>query len=222
MVDYNPILSVMIPTRGRFNHLIRVIDSYIDNADDKNSVEFIIKFDNDDVETYQRIPSIRKDARIKYIISDRENGYLSMHIFANYMYKLCDGYWIIFGTDDGLMVTKGWDKYLKKIKGYSLINPSDDLSDRSEIFPIVNAEVPKDLGFYCMNHAQDRWLQHVHNKSNTILWTGKDLNFRHTTIDDQNNIDRRNAEFIDDWDETKDLRDYSVGRILNMYEAGRL
>ena len=111
-----PILSILIPSRGRFNDLIEAIDSFINTATDKNSIEFVLKFDRDDHFSWNRINEIRQDVKTSVLITERLDGYKSLHTYANYMIHQATGDWIMFSNDDILMLTNGWDDILRKEK----------------------------------------------------------------------------------------------------------
>jgi hypothetical protein len=208
MANSKPILSVLIPSRYRFDRLVKCIDSYVDNASDKNNVEFIIKFDTDDTESYSRINEIRKDINIKYLVTDRLKGYQSLHTFANYMYLLATGTWVMFMTDDAEFTTKDWDLTLKAVKHrYVCLCPYE--GDKvSEVAPIVSLQACHALGYFCLNHAQDRWFNSVYS----AFLIPVDISFTHYLLNDQSNEDRRNSVAEDDWnyllDEIKKAKEF--------------
>lgn len=196
----------MIPSRGRKDRLDAAIQSFINTATDKDCFEFIIKIDSDDLHS---MPTIKPNMKI--IISDRENGYESIHDFCNMMIKLSDSSWVMLGNDDIKMTTIGWDEVLKKeIVQNKLLLPS-------EVFPIVNNQWCKKVGFFSLNAYTDRWLN--------VIFIGADLikiipiNIEHELItDDITHEDRRAAgatrsDF--DWENTKDIRTQLINDLKN-------
>lgn len=202
------LLTILIPSRYRFDRLVSCIDSYVNLASDKKNVEFIIKFDTDDLESFSRINEIRKDINIKYLVTDRLNGYNSLHEYANYMYKLATGTWIMFCTDDAKILTKDWDLVLDK-QPYELVCLCPKEGGKvSEVFPIINTEACKMFNMFCANHAQDRWFNQIYRDADRMRII--DIEFEHHILNDKSNEDRRQNNVPDNWDETKVLRDYQT------------
>jgi hypothetical protein len=94
------ILSFLIPSRNRLDMLIKTINNIIDSfSDNINDIEIIIKLDLDDLESH-KILCEKFDVDVKYIISDRLKGYLSLSDFMSQCYKLSDGYFFLMYNDD--------------------------------------------------------------------------------------------------------------------------
>lgn len=94
------ILSFLIPSRGRLELLIHTINNIIESFKENiNDIEIIIKLDLDDFESH-KILNEQFDIEIKYIISDRLTGYLSLSDFMSQCYKLSDGYFFLMYNDD--------------------------------------------------------------------------------------------------------------------------
>ena len=55
-----PLVSILIPTRGRSSSLCVAIDSLYSLAFDKSSIEFLLKVDDDDVETIETIKRLSR------------------------------------------------------------------------------------------------------------------------------------------------------------------
>lgn len=179
------LLTVMLPTRGRPIGLKATIDSFLDLADNPDSVEFIIKLDDDDK------PKTILGPNFKTLISPRLNGYESLHTFCNQMLYLSMGQWITLGNDDATMITKDWDLILKEEEPRCiLLNPNDEHGNHAHIFPIVNRDICLELGHFALNAFTDRWLQNVYPPEKI-----KDIPIRikHDIIKDQSSEDRKTA-----------------------------
>lgn len=203
------LITVMIPTRGREAGLRATVDSFLMNASDPNTVQFIIKIDDDD-----RTSAILRGDNIKTIISPRLRGYESIHTFCNEMLYLADGEWIMLGNDDATMVTKGWDDILRKeAPRCVLLNPGNEEGNHAHIFPIVNRKICLELGHFALNAFTDRWLQNVYPKEKI-----KDIPIRikHDIIRDQSSEDRRTAfEYsTQEWEDTRILRDEIKAKLM--------
>jgi len=199
-----PILTVLIPSRYRFDRLVSCIDSFVNLASDKNNVEFIVKFDCDDTESYSRINEIRTDINIKFIVSDRLEGYNSLHTYANYMYKLATGSWIMFSTDDAQILTKEWDLILPNQPDEMVCLSPKENGKNSDVFPIITLESCKIFDMFCGNHAQDRWINQIYIDAGAML--DIDIEFKHYCLNDKSNEDRRINVLPDDWNETHHIR----------------
>ncbi len=213
MEKFKPILSVLIPTRKRFNELVDCMDSFVKTASNNKNVEFILKFDTDDVFSWNKIGQLRTDYNIKMLVTDRLNGYLSLHEFANYMYPFATGEWLMFSNDDIKMMTNDWDLILdKEPKEFKCLNPYLFSQSVTPTLPIVNLNSLKLLGLYSGNHAVDRWNQYIYSNSN--LTKEIPLTFHHLCLNDELVDDRKNAAFTDNWHETKELRDTLVKKLI--------
>lgn len=111
----NPLLTIFLPSRNRFDMCKTTINSFVDTCSNKSNLEIIVKFDTDDQGSISRIDEIPKDINIKFIISDRLRGYFSMHDWCNEMLKSATGDWVLLVNDDSLMTTSNWDKLLEKV-----------------------------------------------------------------------------------------------------------
>ena len=185
------------------------IESFLSNASDPHSVQFIIKFDDDD---HTISPVLGPN--FKTIISPRLHGYESIHTFCNEMLYLATGRWIMLGNDDATMITKGWDKVLlQKSPRCVLLNPGDEHGNHAHIFPIVNRRICLELGHFALNAFTDRWLQNVYPQEKI-----KDIPIRikHDIISDQSSEDRRTAfEYSTlEWEETRGLREEIKAKLM--------
>lgn len=164
----NPLLTILFPSRNRFDLFKRTIDSFADNAKNINNLQIVAKFDTDDDSSLTRLNEIRKDVNIKILISDRKNGYKSLHEYCNEMLEHATGDWVLFVNDDCLMLTKDWDTILEnanpspadKFKGSSrlaLLNPQNHIE-----FPIVRTDICKQLGYFALHNHVDSFLQDIY------------------------------------------------------------
>jgi hypothetical protein len=132
------ILSFLIPSRGRVEILTQsiynIIESFKQNIDD---VEIIINLDLDDLESH-KILSNQFDVEIKYIISDRLKGYLSLSDFMSQCYKLSEGYFFVLYNDDiRIKNNHGLIENLKEVKDIISIS-SETLTSH---IPIIHHKI---------------------------------------------------------------------------------
>jgi hypothetical protein len=134
----NKLISFLIPTRGRINYLRQTLNNIIDKfKDNLNDIEFILKIDIDDLET-QEIIKEKFDVPVKFLISDRLEGYCSLTRFNSYLANLSDGYFLWSVNDDmSIIELSNLVEVLNQNKEViSIINEHDN-SD----FPIINYKI---------------------------------------------------------------------------------
>jgi hypothetical protein len=195
----NPLLTILLPSRNRFDMCINTINSFADTCIDKSNLEIIIKFDTDDESSLSRIDEIRKDVNIKYIISDRLRGYFSLHHFCNEMLKQSTGDWILMVNDDSLMTTHGWDVLLEKVsplthksihghysgsdkhlpihQRYNKFEGNNNLAllnlnlmnAYTTTFPVVRRSVCDKLGYFTLHPHNDAFLNDVYHRLHASL-----------------------------------------------------
>jgi hypothetical protein len=107
-----PLVSVLLPTRGKIGSLCEAIDSLYSLAVDKSLVEFCLKIDDDDEETINVINHLAKIIPIKTIISPRGRGYTDFGQWVNDLCAMSTGDWLYIFNDDARMRTIGWDQLL--------------------------------------------------------------------------------------------------------------
>jgi len=165
-------ITVGCPTRMRVKELIRGIDSLLESADDINNIEFLLRFDDDDVDTMEQVKSY-------YIhLSQKHNINLDMKFYLGkrYGYKGIEHYWnkdilpnatgeyVMAWADDIIMLAKGWDTEIRKFKGqfYFLQIPEVDSgmwkTPSLFCFPKKWFEIVGHIG---LNNSLDRWMKFV-------------------------------------------------------------
>src|SRR4051794_19422561 len=105
----DPYISVMLPTRGRPQLLLKSIASLLEHADDPTAVEFLLGIDTDDRQTVEAFLGLRVNA--KAVIMPRV-GYAGMKEYWNRLSAIATGDWILMWGDDALMQTEGWDSVI--------------------------------------------------------------------------------------------------------------
>lgn len=109
-------ISVMIPTRLRPYYLVDSIKSLLDSFSQDNQIEILVRFDDDDLDSLEKVKQRIDDNRIKYFIGPRL-GLNGMHIYLNELISKSDGDWLMAISDNILMQTKNWDKEIEKYNG---------------------------------------------------------------------------------------------------------
>jgi hypothetical protein len=195
----NPLLTILLPSRNRFDMCLNTINSFINTCKNKLNLEILLKFDKDDQTTLSRINEIPKDINIKILISDRLNGYFSLHHFCNEMLKQSTGDWILMVNDDSLMITQYWDELLENVspethksvlghysgfdkhlplsQKYNIFEGNSDvallninlINNYTTTFPIVRGNVCKKLGYFSLHPHNDAFLNDVYHRLHASL-----------------------------------------------------
>jgi hypothetical protein len=122
-MKYKKLVGILIPTRKRVNLLKECLDSFNQKTQDKSLVEFLIKIDTDDIETIQFINkySLTSEIEIKTVISDRKNGYGSLHEHYNSLAAIAEAEFLFGMNDDIEMLTNNWEQQYIKYKNKNFI-----------------------------------------------------------------------------------------------------
>lgn len=108
-----PLVSILIPTRGRPQGLVESIASCWNNAAEKHLLEFILKVDEDDDATQSAVHQLMaKGLKIGGGVSPRGRGYPDMPLWVDAMCREAKGDWLFLFNDDAKIVTPGWDQHL--------------------------------------------------------------------------------------------------------------
>lgn len=104
-------LTIMVPTRKRFEKLQHMLRSFLSQipVEERSLVEFIIRFDSDDTESVQRIPELPfRDIDIQVIVGDKLGGYKDLYHFYNECAKLSFGQYLLMWNDDATFRNHDW------------------------------------------------------------------------------------------------------------------
>jgi hypothetical protein len=105
-------ISVLIPSRGRFDSLLKTVGSFCAQAITRD-FEVLIKLDSDDHESIRRLGELDNfGPSIHVVVGPRLRGYFDLNKFYNCLAALSSGRWLFLFNDDARMVTTGWDLIL--------------------------------------------------------------------------------------------------------------
>ncbi|MDE2095746.1 MAG: hypothetical protein KGL39_00695 [Patescibacteria group bacterium] len=198
-----PLVSVLLPSRGRPQGLIASILSFYDRALEPSRVECLIKIDLDDVESQAALAALavtRPNLPIGIICSERGNGYADFHLWINDLASRSQGDWLLAWNDDAQMLTEHWDEKIEKM-WYSASNTrvnrlwkaADDFgvfyldvegSLGSTAFPLVRRKLTEVLGHYALDPCCDTWIMDVVSPLG-IGWQMPYVKVRHRIYVDQ-------------------------------------
>jgi hypothetical protein len=173
----NPLISVILPTRGRINMVKTLINDLVSLSDpNNNNYEIIIKIDSDDISSIEQIYKIceGKD-NIYIIVSSRRKGYVNLINFLEDMTHLSHGKYVLGLADDAKMITTNWntilEKYLTDFKFYYpktvWLNDFETSNYCWSIFPREIINILKGLGPHSLI---DSWFLEIGNRMAHPAW----------------------------------------------------
>lgn len=194
-----PLVSVLIPTRGRVPYLLQSVDSLWSLAMDKE-IEFIFKADTDDEPTIAAIKHLSNIVPVKALVSPRGNGYKDLHVWVNEMAAMAEGDWILVWNDDAVMKTVAWDQMIRycgtsrqweKCWDVCLLVMATIGRPVAHEFVLVRRKVYEILGHLSLSQHTDNWLYSVLKHVEAVLHIPVFVNhFSHMMTDDT----RKNSE----------------------------
>lgn len=113
-----PLVSVLLPTRGRPAWLVECISSLWSTSLGKQ-IDFLLRIDDDDTETITLANHLAEQVPVKTIIGPHGNGYHDCHLWVNELSAIATGDWLLLWNDDARMTTQNWDAIL----AHSTIDP---------------------------------------------------------------------------------------------------
>ena len=163
------LVSVIVPSRKRFDMLLVSLQSIHEMAADTSQLETIIRFDDDDGQSIKRIPELPfTKMNLRVIIGPRLRGYFDLNKFINECCGVSCGEFLFLFNDDSTIITKNWDKELEKHKGQVVVlNPdTHDDAQQYNTFPIISREIYDLVGHFSLQAHNDAWVSQVGKKLN--------------------------------------------------------
>jgi hypothetical protein len=165
------LVSILLSTRERFDLMIESITSLYNKAHDPTRIELLLKLDDDNYEEYiNRVDEIYKiTPNVKIVISNRRNGYDSLHLFLNELAGVSEGEFLFVWNDDAKMISENWDVYVAEHCGKLCVLQIDnnhfshpELSEHGAfIFPIIHRKYYEILNHISLNPHSDTWVHFV-------------------------------------------------------------
>jgi hypothetical protein len=157
-------ISLLLPTRGRKTALRRSILSTINCADNIDSFQIMIGFDNDDTETIDYFvkelqPELDELGANYQAHVFAPMGYIRLNEYVNGLAKHSNADWLVFWNDDAVMETAGWDTVIASHTGeFKVLAFSTHNNHPYSIFPIVPREWSDLLGYLSPHQISDAWI----------------------------------------------------------------
>jgi hypothetical protein len=154
-------IAVLLPTRGRTDALSRSVISLVNRVINKDKVQLLFAFDNDDEIGYthfeENVEPWLEGKGIEYSAHGFERlGYQGLNQYYNTLAKEADADWFFIWNDDAIMETTGWDKIISQRTGdFKLLSVRTHNDHPYSIFPIIPYEWYKTLGYLSRHQMID-------------------------------------------------------------------
>ncbi len=167
IIEYNqsvkPKFSVLVPSRGRANHLKFSLDSL---GLEENKLEALVWVDDDDPQLAEYKKLFTDNNRVRMFIKPRV-GYKKFHIMLNFLASKAASDWLFLWNDDAYMESTDW---YKSFADHSrLVDPREELVVfniwtpliNREQFPVVSRKYYELLGHISQNALCDLYVSKV-------------------------------------------------------------
>ena len=157
-------VSVLLPTRKRFDMFVKSVNSLFDTCDNIDNFEILIAMDLDDIDTITQIKEFISDKpNIKLILFKRQY-YRGLHNYYNGLSNESTGTSLLLWNDDALMRSKNWDiEVLKYHEKFCVLSPMVDTMEKywrtqGVLFPIIPKKWYDLTGSWSEVPACDSWI----------------------------------------------------------------
>lgn len=157
----DPLISVLLPTRGRPESLRSTTEKMYELAEEPGRVEILIATDPDDKSALAAgLPA----GRNRVWMAPWRYGYGELHRYYNHLATMATGSWLFLWNDDAMMLTRHWDKAIAECEE-TVIWPehNDHIAWDYNIFPIWPRRWTQHVGHVSLNAHCDTWMQDVGN-----------------------------------------------------------
>jgi hypothetical protein len=167
-------VSVLFPTRNRYDMFISSTKSLIEQCHSCDNIEILLAVDDDDTETTNKIAKFIKDkSYIKMYYYERKR-YRGLHHYINDLaQKACDGSLLLW-NDDAIMTSKNWDlEILKLHENFLAINPKvenmeDYWKNTGVLFPVIPKKWIDITKIWSPTPGLDSWIDVLSKKLNIL------------------------------------------------------
>jgi len=166
MDDQLPLISVLLPTRGRTDTLRRSVQSLLNHALKPEQVEFLLAFDNDDTESVEWFQNniadqIDQAESVYTCYSYEPLGYIRLNAYVNSLAERATGRWLLFWNDDAVMQTVGWDQEIAQHNEFAVLRMPAHNEHPYAIFPVVPQEWVDVCGYVSAHQLTDAWVSQI-------------------------------------------------------------
>jgi len=158
----------MIPTRGRKEHLLSLIENIFSSVSDPKNIEIVFRCDEDDIETIDFLQQNKFD-NVRFLVGQRGLGYSGLHVYYNEICESSDAQWFFLFNDDATLNKTNWDIYLEKINDAVVIQPMTTNGrgwQSGNIFPLMHRKIYETLGHFSVCNMNDCYVSNVASRVN--------------------------------------------------------
>ena len=158
----DPLISVLLPTRGRPASLRSTTARLFDLAELPDRIEVLLAVDPDD----NSVPAAALPAgRVRVWVAPERYGYCGLHHYVNHLAAMATGRWLLLWNDDAMMLTDHWDTVVARHEE-TVIWPehNDRAAAKCNIFPLWPRRWSQHIGHVSLNAHCDMWVQSVGNR----------------------------------------------------------
>lgn len=196
----SPAISLIMYGRDRPESFKQSALSLINSCSDRKNIEFICKFDYDDPTFSEYLDHARWihgycKVHIKTVISDRLDGYWSIHTYLNDLAPLSRGK-ILWILGDDMMISGDWFNLLNNTRNtfqdniYVINTPGVAARKTKMIAPAVSREWIDAVGMVSSHPAADRLLYTVARNNGRLIMDSQIMNGICITHNNKNRIAR--------------------------------
>lgn len=198
-------LTIIYPTRKRFDLFVKSTESLIEKCSDVNNLEILVTMDNDDVDTISKTREYISDKPyIRILISER-HYYKNLNIYVNSAANIATGKYLLLWNDDCIMESFNYDLVMDKYENkFMVVNPLviNDVNycrtNNQMLFPLIPKKWINITGRWSNSGACDSWVQLISNELNLSIYED-DIKIFHDRYDlTRNNHDEIYIESVPD------------------------
>lgn len=179
-------ISVLLPTRGRFDRLPRALGSLHVLAADTSRIEYLLRTDVDQ----PSVAAFGFDVPPHTELRGERWGYGRMHDYYGELAAAAQGRLLFVWNDDTEMLTPRWDELLLAEAEKPLVQfiRRDTCQTADDTFPVVDRRIYEAVGRLSAHCYVDTWLSHV-SRDAGVRHFRNDIVFHHHRLDDQTQRD---------------------------------
>ncbi len=162
-------ISILLPTRRRFEALVVSMNSLVRTATYPEKLEFLLWIDADDTDYLGRLLELLQSYSGTYriMINERTPYNEGMHHWINDLCLISKGEWLFIWNDDAVMKTTGWDDeiYAHDSDSPMVLAPdnqlSHDVGKSIPLFPIISRRWYELTEHFSLHPCNDTWVERV-------------------------------------------------------------
>lgn len=176
-------VSMLLPARGRPDHLAASVGSLFALAKSPDEVEVLARLDDDDPDLEREVQVLSAHRNVRVFRGPRL-GYAGMHEMYNRLAQIGRGEWLFLWNDDIEMLTGGWDALVREAPPYSVQFVRRDTTPTTDYtLPVLGRPLFEVLGHISKNAYCDAWISDVSGFAGTSV-IRDDVVFRHHRLSD--------------------------------------